>query len=321
MDEHAAVRELLAAPPPSPEAVAAWRERLMTEFTAENPLRRRRRTAAWTSALTGLLGAAAAIVMLLTSTPAPPSAHDLLLAAATEAAKAPDQGTWWGNKLLKGSQFRDPSDRYLLEQTRSEETWIPTDLEGTTWVAQRELGARPVTPQDEAAWKADGSPASWAYNPGKSGERFVEAPGETEISTSEDWDWRIVASGKALTEISDITPEGLRALLGEEDTASRATEVVAYYPVSAEVRAAAYRLLATLPGVTAAGQVTDPLGRTGQAVEYQGEQADSVVRLVIDPASGAALSVETRTGGLLTDFTAVQESVWADVNPLDKEHS
>ncbi|MFI6321526.1 hypothetical protein ACIBG8_28585 [Nonomuraea sp. NPDC050556] len=324
MDEHAAVRELLAAPPPSPEAIAAWREQLMTEVNAAEG-RGRRRTAVWTSALTGLLGAAAAVVMLLTSTPAQHTtqhtARDILLAAATEAAKAPDQGSWWGVRLVKGSQYRDPGDRYLLERRRTEETWIPADPEGSTWIAQQELGVEPVTPQDEAAWRADGSPATWTYKAGKPGEWYLDAaPGKVELSQTEDWDWRVVASGKPLTGIGQITPEELRGLLGEEQTAMRAAEVVAYYPVSAEVRAAAYRLLASLSGVSAAGKATDRLGRTGEAVEYPGAQTDTTERLIIDPATGAALSIETRTKGLLTDFTLVQESHWADSNPLKKEN-
>lgn len=323
MDEQAAVRELLAVPPPSQEAVAAWRERLLTEITADTPVRpartpvlRTRKRAAWTAVLTGLAGIAAATALLLSSVPQASGAQTILLAAATQVAKAPDQGSWWGSELVKGKRFYDPAGRYQLEQTRSEETWIPADLEAMTWIAQRELGVRPLTPQDEVAWRADGSPTAWTYDKGTPGEReVVAAPGEREVFSTEDWDWRIVFAGRPLTRMDEIpdTPEGLRALLGEQELARRTTEIIAYFPVSAEVRAAAYRLLASLPGVSAAGEVKDPLGRPGQAIEYPGDPAATRVRLVIDQSTGAPLAVETYAAdGRLTDFTAIKDSRWTD---------
>lgn len=87
------------------------------------------------------------------------------------------------------------------------------------------------------------------------------------------------------------------------------------------MRVAAYKLLATLPGVRAAGTVADPLGRRGVAVEMAGEQGTRD-RLVIVPASGRLLARETiNTGkrdypaGATLQWVALVESGWTDNPP------
>jgi hypothetical protein len=62
----------------------------------------------------------------------------------------------------------------------------------------------------------------------------------------------------------------------------------------AELRAAAYRVLARLPGVEFAGEVRDPIGRHGVAlVAPVGYTDDIRSRLIIDPHSGGVLATET----------------------------
>jgi hypothetical protein len=86
-------------------------------------------------------------------------------------------------------------------------------------------------------------------------------------------------------------------------------------PVPAAVRAAAYRMLAALPGIVTLGQGTDALGRTGIAVAYSrrgdgghiGEQ-----RLIVDPATGRALTQESWTDGKRVSYTAVLKAEFAD---------
>jgi hypothetical protein len=57
-------------------------------------------------------------------------------------------------------------------------------------------------------------------------------------------------------------------------------------PVKPAVKAAYYQLLASLPGVTVAQDVTDPLGRTGVDVNAGTED-----NLIIDPATAQILDV------------------------------
>ncbi|MEU7832574.1 CU044_5270 family protein [Nonomuraea sp. NPDC049129] len=352
MDDYRAVRELLPAPPLSPEVRRAGRERLVGAFAHEGA-RRRRRAARWSTLGLGLAGAAAVALLATTSVSpggppathgavAPMSANQILLAAATSVAATPDAGSWWGSKVVDGREFYDPGHHYLLRQSKSMESWIPADPEALTWYRETYLGAVPVGSEGAAAWRAAGAPTTWIYGQGKTpglitddrAEGIVRAArGKPWTFSSEDWDFRILLAGKPLTRMNEVptTPEGLRALFSDVDDrvlVDNAVSLLVYAPVTSETRAAAYRLLASMPGVSAVGQVTDTLGRIGQALEYQSAQrpvteyaGGTRTRLVIDPATGKPLSIETRAtdDGRLLEFTAIQESVWTDDNPL-KEH-
>ncbi|TMR98126.1 CU044_5270 family protein [Nonomuraea basaltis] len=350
MDDYQAVRELLPAPPLSPEVERAGRERLNAAIAQER-VRRSRRAAGWSALGLGLAGAAAAAVLVVVPSAPPAAAPEqssvlaapdgkrFLLVAATSVASAPDAGTWWGSTLVNGREFRDPGHRYLLRQSESVETWIPADPEGRTWYRYTYLGAKPATPRDEAAWRADGAPTSWSYAGAAPGMPTEDKPqgvvrtaqGKPEAYSSEDWDFRIVLADKPLTKMHELpeTPEGLRALLGAPDdraTIDNTARLLFFAPVGSQTRAAAYRLLASMPDVSAVGPVTDALGRPGQAVEYRSAEypttpyaGETRTRLVIDPNTGMPLSIETRsvTDGLLLEFTAVQDSRWANDNPLE----
>ncbi|MEU5865343.1 hypothetical protein ABZ815_29535 [Nonomuraea sp. NPDC047529] len=340
MDDYRAVRDLLPPPPLSPEVERAGRERLAAAFARERPRRGRTR---WSALALGLAGAAAAaaIVAVNVAPAGVPASHGVavqadgkrfLLVAAASVAAVPDEGGWWGSTEVRGRQFHEPGGRYVLRESESVETWMPADPEGLTWYRSTPQGIRPATPQDEAAWAADGSPTSWTYDkPSETGRSGVvrSGPGERRTWSTEDWDFRILTAGKPLTKMSEVpdTPEGLKAFFAADDrtTIDTAARLLFFAPVTNATRAAAYRLLASLPGVAAVGQATDVLGRAGQAVEYEsGEFAPpdhrgaTRTRLVIDPASGRPLSLEVRSAadGLLLTYTAIQDSRWADANPL-----
>ena len=343
MDEYRAVRELLPAPPLSPEVERAGRERLAAAFAQER-VRRGRGAARWSALALGLAGAAvaaAAIVIAPAGVPVPHGAvaqadgKRFLLVAAASVAAMPDEGAWWGSMEIHGRQFHEPGGRYVLRESESVETWIPADPEGRTWYRQTPQGIKPATPQDEAAWVADGSPTSWTYGqPSEIGRQGVvrSGPGEQRTWSTEDWDFRILTAGKPLTKMNQVpdTPEGLKAFFAADDrtTIDTAARLLFFAPVTSETRAAAYRLLASLPGVTAAGHVSDVLGRAGQAIEYESSEfappnyrGATRTRLVIDPASGRPLSVEVRSAadGLLLTYTAIRDSRWADSNPLKEK--
>ncbi|MFE3454936.1 hypothetical protein ACFXJ8_39040 [Nonomuraea sp. NPDC059194] len=339
MDELQAVKDLLTVPPPTPDSVRAGRARLRAALAdsarpvaavgarpgavrpAVHPaVRRGRRAARWSTLAIGLVGAAAAAALVLFSAPAP-TTQTVLLSAATRVAQAPDEGAWWTSKLVNGRIFPDPTGRYLLRQTESEQVALPADPEGTTWDRRTYLGAVAL---DEAAWKAAGSPTSWTY-PSPPGlisgrqDRAVSAlPGQPVTHSTEDWDFRVVLADKPLTKLAEVpaTPEGLRGLFG--DNVQAVARLIFYAPVTSETRAAGYRLLAQTSGVSVAGEVTDPLGRRGQAIEY-GEPDGSRVRLTLDEASGAPLALETLRDGRVVEFTAIESSSWTNDNPLKEQ--
>jgi hypothetical protein len=63
---------------------------------------------------------------------------------------------------------------------------------------------------------------------------------------------------------------------------------------SAELRAALYRVLARVDGVSLAGATDDPAGRAGVAVDAPVGYSDATrQRLVIDPQTGGVLAAET----------------------------
>lgn len=355
MDDYQAVRELLPVPPLSPEVERAGRERLNAAFTEKAVItgkraRWPRRGTRWGALGLGLAGvAAAALFVTSAAPPSPPATPDVvaaqdgkrfLLAAATSMASVPDDGTWWGTTLVRGGEFHAPGGGYRLRQTRSEESWIPADPEASTWYRWTYLGTGPATSRDEEAWRAEGAPTSWTYEGDTPGMWLDEppgvvraAPGKPDTFSSENWDFRVVMAGRPLTKLDELpdTPEGLRELLKGPDDRSTVDNVVRllfFAPVTSETRAAACRLLASMPETGAVGQVTDALGRTGQAIEYRSGEfpvkphaGETRTRLVFDPGSGAPLSLETHSvaDGALLEFYAVKESHWADDNPLKEK--
>ncbi|GAA3241958.1 hypothetical protein GCM10020216_068250 [Nonomuraea helvata] len=93
-------------------------------------------------------------------------------------------------------------------------------------------------------------------------------------------------------------------------------------PVSPQVRAASYRILADLPGVRSLGELTDPLGRKGQAFTRTGEGSEGVAtsRIVIDPVSGLPLAKEEYEGadGHRTSYIAVRAIGPTDAPPAQE---
>ncbi|MGP4104562.1 hypothetical protein [Nonomuraea sp. KM90] len=105
-------------------------------------------------------------------------------------------------------------------------------------------------------------------------------------------------------------------------------EIVFGLPVSSAVRAAAYRILATMPKMKSLGTVKDPLGRTGEAFGYQDPPAPGnanpyEIAYIIDPATGLPLArsltttVELAHGrtAKVANSTAYQQLGWTDAKP------
>lgn len=372
-----AVRDLLAMPSPSPDAVITGRARLLAALSApqeEEPAGRRGpvgRNWRWPTLRFGLAGAAVAAALgiavilpadgLVRLSPVPgpsasaePTARQILLAAATAMAKAPSHGAYWRTKVVTGQLFLSPDRGYVLRRQTSREVWLAKQGGGRdTWTG-RYLGAEPATTQDETAWRAAGSPSSWKYPADVTGLGRVSpgalvesAPGEQRAGPHR-VGWRNadgilskqLVTWKALRTIP-TEPTRLRAYLEariakesgmyvrremEAELREACLELLSGLPVSPEVRASAYQILASMPGMKAEGQVTDPLGRTGQALSYQVNTPEGrlgTARFVLDSASGLPLAEELKTVGEDTggkevemgSFTAYEEIGWTDEKP------
>ncbi|MBB6345668.1 hypothetical protein FHU36_002177 [Nonomuraea muscovyensis] len=261
-----------------------------------------------------------------------PRARKLLLVAADAAEKAPANGVYWRTTRFDHGQVLDPGGTYVLERRRSEQTWLARRPGDQSWRIHRALGASPATAEDRALWRAAGSPSTWKYpaphNPKVTLQTLrteAEAPAAGRLRGK----W--VGSGGDLfkglltwEELSRIpdTPDGLRAYLEagltqgsrkpanmDEALREQALHLIVGVAVSPKVRAAAYRVLAGLPGMRAGGETVDALGRRGQALDlsrarYDGERV--AWRLLIDPDKGLILARETTSAETTADGRRVE---------------
>ncbi|MEV0591741.1 hypothetical protein [Nonomuraea cavernae] len=216
--------------------------------------------------------------------------------AAPVAADAPEGAYWRVETTFTTTHPRPVGSGYQLIQREISTEWLSPD--GKSWTGHRELGARPATPKDEAAWRADGSPATWEYRtegmkirlstePGKGfikavpnrpggfrlGEKYVtyqqlqSLPTNTETLrkhlTADVNAWIDKASEEART----TSPNSRKAdwlVNVDKYVAQSAAELLYANPVPEKVRTAAYQVLKTTKGVTDLGRAKDPLGRSGQ---------------------------------------------------------
>ena len=278
-------------------------------------------------------------------------AHPFLVALATRVAQSTTTGKYWcyamvtagldaigpgGKELTPAGEGETPSPvsdyRYSIdERTQEGGCQDPSNvghpnIEGYV----RQLGAQPATAKDAAAWRNDGSPAwhAWYGNgqliPSQTGPRKVY-PGKPGHPG-----WGSPASLPA-------DPAKLRALLlagfpgpndpsirmalqhsGETYTEFRNANLWGYAmamlqePLSPAVRAAAYQVMASVPGVHMQPGVTDPSGRNGTAL-WIGTDTRPRFIAIVDPATGMLLADEfiaTQPHGVYAPGTLTQYNLW-----------
>jgi hypothetical protein len=272
------------------------------------------------------------------------SARGVLLAAAVRAESAPTSGTYWHVRSMSRTtlpqRFGHGDHRYTLEQMSVTEKW--TTHGGRTWLGRREW-VRPKTPEDEAAWRRDGSPSKWCK-----GETDTEppepiclhtAPGTASVTRFGE-DTFQVTEGQKLTfgqlRRLPADPDPLRAwLVGiarhdldpsasaavvDLNVANELSDLLVDFPVPPGVRAAAFRALADMPNVTSIGSLRDELGRAGVGIEIGIRGVDVIAvlgngspvsasageltrTLIIDPDTSRVLADETSIGNRSDPFS------------------
>ncbi|MGV9804879.1 CU044_5270 family protein [Micromonospora chersina] len=222
------------------------------------------------------------------SSPAPADAGGLLLVAAGHSESAPAAaGRYWVLRAEHGDGARRAQD----------ELW---------------LAAAPGLPS--AAYVRDADGGSWTVRP---------LHGHTAENN-----FLLAGAPRSARELAALptTPAKLRnkLLAWYADTGAAegrdhflfhsGAALVLDLPVSPQVRAAAYRMLAALPGVTSLGRVTDQLGRSGVAVTVtrQGDFGTAQTRLIVDPTTGQALAQESWVADSPSSWTAVIAARWSD---------
>ncbi|MEU4897940.1 CU044_5270 family protein [Streptomyces sp. NPDC044780] len=277
-----------------------------------------------------------------------------LLTVADRVGRPAAEGTYWqvttrsawiGVVAESGETF---AVRTSDKQQRSFGVRSGTD---SLMVMGLDATTEPRTGQDAARWRAVGSPKDLTLADsgagGKLGLRIdTGAESRPRVDRINSGD-RIAALGPRNVTYEDLRklPEDsaeLTAVLADlyqEDGGSeirdrtewmwrQAAELI-NLPVKAGVRAAAYRVIAELPGIRSLGEVADPTGRKGVgfALPATDRPGYGAVRseLIVDPATGALLSEQETltkpnaeaaeaglTAGTVVNYTATVSSRWSD---------
>jgi hypothetical protein len=249
-----------------------------------------------------------------TARPDPRTASDLLLVAAEQTGSDTATGGRYRVRAYEHGERKEVG-RYAIMARNANEQWLATGPDDPSVEVHQYLGARPATPADEAAWRAAGSPDRWTEDtpPGTKRIEHTVAAGPRQVGPLREGARResMLLAGQPVTEAElaalPTEPTALKAALlaklraggGQEDEnyalfhAGRG--LIAGLPVSAQVRAATYRMLAGVPGIDLLGKVADQGGRSGFAVAYtrRGDGGWGQLRLVIDPGTGAVLAEES----------------------------
>ncbi|GAA4617036.1 hypothetical protein GCM10023195_75910 [Actinoallomurus liliacearum] len=263
---------------------------------------------------------------------------NVLLAAASSAEKAPT-GRYWHTETVFGKTYgvgKSAADSYEVDARQRSITWIGQDGKGTVWNAD-EL-AHPVAAKDMDKWRQAGSP-EMVQVPNQDGTGVVmevEMSAQASVSPrmgpakpAEDDYFGLTAgqiaklptdaealknavlnlkgNWRAITPPSAPTNQPMRNLRGAERTRALsevASTLLSKAPAPPRVRAAAFRMLSTLPGVKVGGTATDPMGRTGGVVSMPlattlplglytaPKQLGTYERQwIIDPAGGRLLAI------------------------------
>jgi hypothetical protein len=335
MDEIDALRQMRTAlaQEEHPDRLA-----MRTRWRPEVTPRRRRRGFALVS-VAAAVAAGTAIAVLVPGSDEPSrrvATGNVLLAAASSAEKAP-AGRYWHTETVLGKTYgvgASAANGYEVDARQRSVTWIGQDGKGTVWNAD-EL-AHPVTAEDLAKWRRAGSPrlveapgddvvgtpvrlevgpqASPRTGPaqpadddyfGLTAGQIAKLP--TDATALKNTVLNLKGNWRAITPRSAPQDQPMRNLRGAERTRALsevASTLLSKAPAPPRVRAAAFRMLATLPGVKVGGTATDPMGRTGGVVSmplattlplglYTAPKQLAIYerQWIIDPAGGRLLAI------------------------------
>jgi hypothetical protein len=272
----------------------------------------------------------------------PASSRELFLAAADRnLAAAATGGRYWVLKAEHGeARTKGPANRpYDIMIRRYTEEWQPVRAGDATVVAGQYLGAAPITDADKAAWQADGAPTRWTESAPGMDPVVIDAAGEPKYARPIQNAPReatyplgggtvTVAQLAALPTDPAALKTALLALFRQQGVTETddyslfwtGAHLVSDLPVPAQLRAASYRMLADITGVTLLGPATDRHGRAGVAVgctRTGDEGRGSQTRLIIDPKTGQALAQESWdvAAQKLTGYTLTLTATFTDETP------
>ena len=209
------------------------------------------------------------------------------------------------------------------------------------WATITKSAAHLMSAIDVAKWRKEGSPPYAQCNLGVSGDYSPLGPLRARLS-AQDYpvlDGQPISAGQLAHLPTD--PNALKNWLhkfvvdhtdpangalnwvndpyqSENFLFEQARDLLFLDPASPDVRAATLKMLAKLPMVRSAGEVTDPLGRPGVSLRLPpppdtASEIDNLptMQWIINPRTGTLLAAETiEKNGQLDQWTAVRQSGW-----------
>jgi hypothetical protein len=292
-----------------------------------------------------------------TQTAANPDGHLMLLTMAESVQNQATSGNYWQyqtqSQNLSLIRPADPGTQPYVVADIAQNNWSLGVKPGEQSLMVSNLNDKrgPWTAEDTHRWMLAGSPITVlvddGYGKDARNELAIKIGGDQPVVDRTDYGAKIAAVGP-----DNVNYDYLHSLPTDQ-TALAQTFAVLYgksrgkgiddqadwmftqisglitLPVSSGVRAAAYRILADLPGITSLGTVTDPLGRTGVAVALPpmaaGDLGQQQQQLVVDPNTNTILSQQTvlvapsalatqagMKAGTIVNYTATTHIGWTD---------
>jgi hypothetical protein len=236
------------------------------------------------------------------------------------------------------------ANRYWVVEQELVEEWTTPD--GKAWFGYRKAGAYPKSEADRKAWRRDGSPAKWTRTADGQVVKLSTEPDKGRVGPVHGNDHTFFLAGQRLTydEVQRLPaePNALKSWLSEAARVSRIRQddvdqyiigvlpgMLNQLPAPKSVRAAAYQLLLTMPGVRLQGETKSSRGRAGaalsidhpKAVQDNGLTIKDRTDLIVDTGTMLLLSESQTTairGKLSLNETSTQivlEAGWTNTAP------
>lgn len=214
----------------------------------------------------------------------------------------------------KMAELKSSELPYLAFTSDTQESWRAMKPGAASRFARHpDVSVTFGSPQDEADWKAAGSPALTEKKPATrddSSERIlsIDNPSLTiqnisRLPTSQD------ALKRRLDTLFKQSPNSARAGMAGYLWQTGVDLMTA--PIKPGTRSALFKVLADQNGITSQGQVTDAVGRTGVALSTTG--ADGIeFRLIINEETAELLQYEVVQKGQPLLRVALERMGWAD---------
>ncbi|MFD9392199.1 CU044_5270 family protein [Streptomyces sp. NPDC060000] len=288
---------------------------------------------------------------------APANGRLALLNVAAQLDRTASEGTYWQVTTRSASigVIAEPASGFSVVSSETQQySYGVKSGTPSLWVSGIDDSTQPRTARDKQRWQAAGSPKELTLAGGESGGKLglrIESadenrPTTTTINSGD----RIAALGARNVTYADLQklpgdPAKLKQVLADlykEDRGSEISDPTEWtwqqaaglinLPVRDEVRAAAYRVIADLPGIVSLGEVADPTGRKGAGFALPAINTPDygAVRseLIVDAGTGALLAEQRTvtkpstaaaaagiTAGTLVDYSATVKAEWTDRQP------